>query len=152
MLKDIVARKLFKSNKHGRSILFGIANEHHCFKIQFSVCIDNFEQYFQASVLKTQNDLESFKITWKVFPPLKNNRLKLSVVSGLLNMFYGKKTPITRKGPKSTDSFVKQRIPVANICSYWKTAIWYTNLILASKMSRTTFKAPFWFFIANLEQ
>ena len=114
--------------------------------------IANFEQYFQASILKTQNDLESFVITWKVFTPLKNNRLKLSVVSGLLNMLYGKKPKKTRKRRKSTDSFVKQRIPMASICNYWKTAIWYTNLIFASKMSKTTFKALLWFFIANLEQ
>ena len=91
LLKDLVTRKLLKSNQLGTSILFGIANEHNCFKIQFSVCIDNFEQYFQGSILKTQNDLESFIITWKVFTPLKNNRLKLSVVSRFLNMLCGKK-------------------------------------------------------------
>ena len=81
-------------------MVFGIANEHNCFKIQFSVCIDNFEQYFQAPILKTQNDLESFIITWKVFTPLKNNRLKLTVVSGFLNMLYGKKPPKNLEMPK----------------------------------------------------
>ena len=91
LLKDAVTRKLRKSNQLGTSILFGIANELSCFKNQFFVCIDNFEQYFQASILETQNDLECFIITWKVFTPLKNNRLKLSVVFGLLNMLYGKK-------------------------------------------------------------
>ena len=117
-----------------------------CFKVQFSVCINNFGQYFQASILKTQNDLESFTLTWKVFTSLKNNRLKLSVVSGLLNVLYGKKTP------QKPCNVVKQRIPMANICKYWKTAIWYTKLIFASKMGKTTFRALFWFFIADLEQ
>ena len=89
----MVTRKLLKSNQRATSILFGITNEHNCFKIQFSVCIDKFQQYFQASILKTQNGLESFIITWEVFTPLKNNRLKLSVISGLLNMLYDKETP-----------------------------------------------------------
>ena len=93
MLKDLVTRKLLKSNQLGTSILFRISNEHNCFKVQFSVCIDNSEQYYEASILKTQNDFESFIITWKAFTPLKNNRRKLSVVSGLLNMLYGKKPP-----------------------------------------------------------
>ena len=62
-LKDLFTRKLLKSNQIGTSILFGITNQHNCFKIQFSVCMDNFEQYFQVSILKTQNDLESFIIT-----------------------------------------------------------------------------------------
>ena len=122
LLKDLVSRKLLKSNQLGTSVLFGIANEHNCFKIQISACIDNFEQYFQASILKTRNDLESFIIIWKVFTPLKNNRLKLSVVSGLLNMLYGKKSPKTRKHRKSTDSFVKQRIPMGSFKKYVRRA------------------------------
>ena len=115
LLKDLVTRKLLKSNQPGTSILFRTANEHNCFKIQFSVCIDNFEQYFQAPILKTQNDLESFIITWKVFTSLKNNRLNLSVIFQLLNMLYGKKPTKTWKRRKSTDSFVKQRIPMLTL-------------------------------------
>ena len=117
-LRKLRTRKLLKSNQLGMSILFGIANEHNCFKFQFSVCIDNFEQYFQASILKTQNDLESFIITRNVFTPLKNNRLKLCVVSGLPNMLYDKKPQKTWKRRKLTDSFVKQRISMPNIGNY----------------------------------
>ena len=58
--KDLVTRQLLKSNQIGTSILFGIANEHNCFKIQFSVCIDNFEQYFDTSLPITLNDLKTF--------------------------------------------------------------------------------------------
>ena len=64
LVKDLFTRKLLKSNQLGTSILSGIANRQNCFKIQLSVCTDyNFEQYFQASLLKSQNDLESFIIT-----------------------------------------------------------------------------------------
>ena len=132
--KDLVTRQLLKSNQIGTSILFGIANEHNCFKIQFSVCIDKFEQCFQASIVKTQNDLESFKITWKVLTPLKNDRLKLSMVSGLLNIFSDKKHLTTWKRRKSTDSFVKQRLPMASICNYKKTTIWYTTKLVTNHL------------------
>ena len=118
MLKNLVTRQLLKSNQIGTSILYGIANKHNCFKIQFSVCIDNFEQYFQASILKTQNDLESFIITWKVFTPLKSSRLKLSVWFPDFWICSTAKNLKIRKRRKSTDSFVKQRIPMANICNY----------------------------------
>ena len=61
---NLVTRKVLKNDQLVMSILFGIANEQNCFKIQLSVCIDyNLEQYFQASLLKSQNDLESFIIT-----------------------------------------------------------------------------------------
>ena len=61
---NLVTRKVLKSDQLVMSILFDIANEQNYFKIQLSVSIDyNFEQYFQASLLKIQNDLESFIIT-----------------------------------------------------------------------------------------
>ena len=51
---------LVKNNQLGTSTLFGIANEHNCFKIQFSVCVDLFEQYFDTCHLITMNDLQNF--------------------------------------------------------------------------------------------
>ena len=45
MLKGLVTRQLHNSNQLGTSVLFGITNEHN------SVCIDNFEQYFETSLL-----------------------------------------------------------------------------------------------------
>ena len=56
LLKDLVTRKLFKSNQPGTQIIFNVANEKSSLKIQLSVCTDNLEQYFQASLLKRQND------------------------------------------------------------------------------------------------
>ena len=38
------------------SILFNIANERNCLRIQLSVCTDNLQQYFQVSLVKRQND------------------------------------------------------------------------------------------------
>ena len=58
--KSSVTRQLLKSYQLGTFILFAIANEHNCFKIQFSVCIDNFEQYFDTSLPITLNDLKTF--------------------------------------------------------------------------------------------
>ena len=60
MLKDLVTGQLLKSNQLGTSILFGIANEHSSFKIQFSVYVDKFEQYFDTFHLITMNDLQNF--------------------------------------------------------------------------------------------
>ena len=54
MLKGLVTRQLRNSNQLGTSILFGIANEHN------SVCIDNFEQYFETSLLIPLNDFQNF--------------------------------------------------------------------------------------------
>ena len=75
-------------------------------------------------------------ITRKAFTPLKNNKLKLSVIYG--------KNPKTRKCGKLTESFVKQRLPIANIRNCQTTAkkqpIWYVNAILASRTDETTFK------------
>ena len=85
--KILIAKRL--SRKLGTSILFGIAIEHNCFKIQFSICMDNFEQYFQTAILKTQNYLESFIITWKVFTPLKNSRLFYDLQYGDNTCLYG---------------------------------------------------------------
>ena len=73
------------------SIVFRIANEHNCFKILFSICIDNFEQYFDTSLPITQNDLQNFVNNSKVFTPLKNNKLKLSVIYGFTSMVCDKK-------------------------------------------------------------
>ena len=53
-------------------------------------------------------------ITRKAFTPLINNKLKLSVISGFTNMVYSKNKK-TRKCRKLTQSFVKQRSPIANI-------------------------------------
>ena len=53
-------------------------------------------------------------ITRKVFTPLKNNKLKLSVISQFMNMVYGKNTKI-RKCRKLPESFVEQRSPIAKI-------------------------------------
>ena len=91
MLKDLVTRKLLKSNQLGTSILFNMANGKNCLKIWISVCTDNLEQYLQVSLLKKQNDSESFVIAWKVFTFLKNNRLQLSAVPRFLSMLYDKK-------------------------------------------------------------
>ena len=91
MLNNSVTRKLLKSNQLGTSTLFGIPNEHNCFKSQLSVCTDNFEQYSHASIL-TKNDLERFIITWKAFTPLKNDRQKLSVVLDFWLCSIAKKT------------------------------------------------------------
>ena len=46
---------------------------------------------------------------------MKNNRIQLPAVSKFLNMLYDKKTLKTRKRQKSTDSFVKQRIPMPGL-------------------------------------
>ena len=43
-----------------RQYYLGLANEENCFKIQLSVCIDHFKQYFDSSLLSTSNDLQSF--------------------------------------------------------------------------------------------
>ena len=51
--------------------LFGIANEHSCFKIQFSVCTDKFEQYFDTFHLITMNDLQNFVNNSKSVHPFK---------------------------------------------------------------------------------
>ena len=40
-----------------------MANEENSLKIQFSVCIDNFEQYFDTSFIITQNDFQFLQIT-----------------------------------------------------------------------------------------
>ena len=68
------------------------------FKIQFFVCIDNFEQYFDTSLPVTLNDLQSFVNNMKNVHPLKNTKLKLSVISGFSNMVYGKKRKLGNAG------------------------------------------------------
>ena len=47
--------------------LLSQSNEENCFKIQFSAYIDNFEQYFDSSLLTTQNDSQSFFIKFEGF-------------------------------------------------------------------------------------
>ena len=71
LLKDLVTRKILKSDQLVTSILFGIANEQNYFKIQLSVCIDNFEQYLDISVLITQNALQSFVNNMKNVLPIE---------------------------------------------------------------------------------
>ena len=41
--------------------------------------------------MNMQNDLKVFQITSKVLTPMNINRLEFFVVSGFLNMLYGKK-------------------------------------------------------------
>ena len=48
-----------------------MASEENCLTIQFSVCIDNFEQYFDTSLLITQNDLQSFVKNMKNVLPIE---------------------------------------------------------------------------------
>ena len=74
MLKDLVTRQLLKSNQLGTSILFGIANEHNCLKIQFSVCVDNFEQYFDTFHLITRKDLQNFVNNSKSLHPFEKQQ------------------------------------------------------------------------------
>ena len=53
--------KTLKCWKSTETVLsFGIANEHNCLKIQFSVCVDKFEQYLDTFHLITMNDLQNF--------------------------------------------------------------------------------------------
>ena len=56
---------------------------------------------------------------------------------------------------KSTESFVKQRLPVANIWNYEATAknsgIFYVSTILASKKGETTFQRQCLVYADNLE-
>ena len=76
MLKDLVTRQLLKSNQLGMPILFGIANEHNCFKIQFSVCVDKFEQYFDTFHLIGMNDLQNFVNNSKNVHPFEKKQTK----------------------------------------------------------------------------
>ena len=43
-----------------RKHYFDLANEENCLKIHLSVCIDNFEQYFDTYLLITQYDFQIF--------------------------------------------------------------------------------------------
>ena len=62
----------------------------------------------------------------------------------------------TRKRRKSIVNFVKQKIPIGNICNYQETAkeqtICYGSAIFASQMSKTTFRVLFLFLTSNFEQ
>ena len=71
-----------------RKQYFDLANEENGLKIKFSVYIDNFEQYVDTSLLIAQDNFQIFEITLKVFILLKNNRLKLSVISRFSNIVY----------------------------------------------------------------
>ena len=62
----------------------------------------------------------------------------------------------TRKHRKSIVNFVKQKIPIGNICNYQETAkeqtICYGSAVFASQMSKTTFRVLFLFLTSNFEQ
>ena len=149
MLKDLFSRKLLKSNQLVTSILFNISNGKNCLKIQLSVCTDNLEQYFQVSLLKRQNDWESFIIPWKVFTSLKNNRLQLSVASRFLNMLYDKNP--WKPGNARNQEIASSEYP-------WLTFVitaklqFGTQATFCFKNEKTTSKARSWFFIPNFEQ
>ena len=94
--------------------IFLLANEENCLKIQFSVCIDNFEQYFETSLLITQNDLQSFVNNMKNVLPIEKQQTKTFRLFRVFEYGLWQKTK-TWKHRKSTESFIKQRPPVANI-------------------------------------
>ena len=50
---------------------FELANEENCLKTHFSVCIDNFEQHFDTSLLITLNDLQNFVNNTKSVHPFE---------------------------------------------------------------------------------
>ena len=62
----------------------------------------------------------------------------------------------TRKHRKSIVNFVKQKIPIGNICNYQETAkeqtICYGSAVFASQMSKTTFRVLFLFLTSNFKQ
>ena len=61
-----------------------------------------------------------------------------------------------RKRRKSIVNFVKQKIPIGNICNHQETAreqtICSASAIFASQMSKATFRVLFLFLTSNFEQ
>ena len=60
LLTDLVTRKRSKETNLLRQNYLDLANEENCFETKFSVCVDNFEQYFGSSPLTVQNDIQNF--------------------------------------------------------------------------------------------
>ena len=61
LLTVTIARKLLKKVTNLlHQYYLDLGNKENCFVIQFSVYVDNFEQYFDSSLLTIQNDLHCF--------------------------------------------------------------------------------------------
>ena len=93
---------------------FDLANEENCLKIQFSVRFDNFEQYFDTSLIITLDDLQNFGNKTKSIHSFEKQQTKTFCDFWVFQYGLWQEKKI-RKRRKSTVSFVKQRSPVANI-------------------------------------
>ena len=96
--------------------------------------IDNLEQQFQSCALNAQNSPKSAQNQINSLSTSKDNLMK--IFRGFRGFEYALwQKSKTRKGWKSTESFLNQKRPIANSYHYQKTAeklaIWYLSTILA---------------------
>ena len=133
-IRNYQTRKLLISNQLGTSIL--------TLTLQMRRTVSRFNSLFTLITILSSLSPKITEWLRKFYHSMKSLHLfvkkQTTTFCGFQIFEYAlwEKTLKTWKHQKSTDSFVKQRIPMANICNYCKTAIWYTIQFLLQKLEK----------------